>query len=98
MFILGTVLVLTKVSDKLKGGILYQTVDMIGKATSPLSMIFIGLVLAGAKNRLFQKYRKEIYRDYDVCSEAADRPHSDRSDTAVCRQTRLVSDVVRWWL
>lgn len=60
MFLVGTVLVLTKVSDKLKGGVLFQTADMIGKATSPLSMIFIGLVLAGAKTGFFKNIGKKF--------------------------------------
>ena len=60
MFLVGTVLVLTKVSEKLRGGVLYQTVDMIGAATSPLSMLFIGLVLAGAKSGFFKNMGKKL--------------------------------------
>lgn len=60
MFLVGTVLVLTKVSEKLRGGVLYQTVDMIGAATSPLSMLFIGLVLAGAKSGFFRNMGKKL--------------------------------------
>ena len=60
MFLVGTVLVLTKVSEKLRGGVLYQTADMIGAATSPLSMLFVGLVLAGAKSGFFKNMGKKL--------------------------------------
>lgn len=59
-FIAATVLVLTSLDEKLRGGILFQTTDMIGKATSPLSMIFIGLVLAGSKTGFFKELGKKF--------------------------------------
>ena len=59
-FIAATVLVLTSLDEKLRGGILFQTTDMIGKATSPLSMIFIGLVLAGSKTGFFKEMGKKF--------------------------------------
>ena len=59
-FIAATVLVLTSLDEKLRGGILYQTTDMIGKATSPLSMIFIGLVLAASKTGFFKEMGKKF--------------------------------------
>lgn len=59
MFILGLVLALTGWSSKLQGGVIFQTADMIGKATSPLSMIFVGLVMAGAKG-LFKNPGKKM--------------------------------------
>ena len=58
-FIIGLVFVLTGWNDKLNGGIIYQTTDMIGKATSPLSMIFVGLVMAGAKG-VFKNFGKKM--------------------------------------
>lgn len=60
MFILGTVLVLTSFHLKLRGGVIFQTVDLIGKATTPLSMIFIGLVLAGSKTGFFKNIGKKF--------------------------------------
>lgn len=59
-FIIGIVLVLTNLDDKLRGTVVYQTADMIGKATSPLSMIFIGLVLASSKAGIFKNIAKKF--------------------------------------
>ena len=59
MFIIGLILVLSNLSAKLKGGVVYQTADMIGKATSPLSMIFVGLVMASSKG-MFKNLGKKM--------------------------------------
>ena len=59
MFIIGLILVLSNLSAKLEGGVVYQTADMIGKATSPLSMIFVGLVMASSKG-LFKNLGKKM--------------------------------------
>mgnify|MGYP006326842231 FL=1 len=59
MFIIGLILAFTGWNHKLQGGVIYQTADMIGKATSPLSMIFVGLVMAGAKG-LFKNFGKKM--------------------------------------
>lgn len=59
MVIIGLVLVFTGWNEKLQGGVIYQTTDMIGKATSPLSMIFVGLVMAGAKG-VFNNFGKKL--------------------------------------
>lgn len=59
MLILGLILIFTGWNQKLRGGVIYQTTDMIGKATSPLSMIFVGLVMAGAKG-VFKNFGKKI--------------------------------------
>ena len=59
MFIIGLILVLLNLSAKLKGGVVYQTADMIGKATSPLSMIFVGLVMASSKG-MFKNLGKKM--------------------------------------
>lgn len=59
MFIMGLILVLSNLSAKLEGGVVYQTADMIGKATSPLSMIFVGLVMASSKG-LFKNLGKKM--------------------------------------
>ncbi|MBE7059057.1 MAG: AEC family transporter [Ruminococcaceae bacterium] len=58
-FIIGLVFVITGWNDKINGGVIYQTTDMIGKATSPLSMIFVGLVMAGAKG-VFKNFGKKM--------------------------------------
>ena len=59
MFIIGLILVLSNLSARLKGGVVYQTADMIGKATSPLSMIFVGLVMASSKG-MFKNLGKKM--------------------------------------
>ena len=59
MFIIGLILVLSNLSAKLERGVVYQTADMIGKATSPLSMIFVGLVMASSKG-LFKNLGKKM--------------------------------------
>jgi predicted permease len=60
MFIIGLVLVLTKWNLRFQGGVIYQTADMIGKVTSPLSMIFVGLVIAGSKG-IFKNFGKKMF-------------------------------------
>ncbi len=60
MFVIGIVLVLTGLRSKLSGTVIPETADMIGKATSPLSMIFIGLVLAGSKGLFKNMSRKFV--------------------------------------
>ena len=63
MFIIGLILVLSNLSAKLEGGVVYQTADMIGKATSPLSMIFVGLVMASSKG-LFKNLGKISFNSF----------------------------------
>ncbi|MDR0288371.1 MAG: AEC family transporter [Clostridiales bacterium] len=58
-FIIGIILMLTNFSGRVANStygfavstysVLYQTIDMIGKATSPLSMIFVGIILSEVK-------------------------------------------------
>ncbi len=59
MFIIGIVLVVTGFNAKLEDTVLYEASSMIGGATSPLSMIFIGLVLANSKG-FFKNFGKKM--------------------------------------
>lgn len=59
MFILGLVLIFTGIRSKLQGSVVDQSLSMIGSATSPLSMMFVGLVMAGAKG-IFKDMGKKV--------------------------------------
>lgn len=59
VFLIGIVLVCTGLNSKLESTVVYEASDMIGKATSPLSMMFIGLVLANSKG-VFKNFGKKM--------------------------------------
>lgn len=59
MFIIGIVLVVTNLHTKIQNTIIPETANIIGQATSPLSMIFIGLVLAESKG-FFKNMGKKL--------------------------------------
>ncbi len=52
-FVLGVAIMLTGLNDILKGTFVSDIFSSIGATTSPLSMIFIGMVLAGVKLKDF---------------------------------------------
>lgn len=58
-FVIGILLMLTGINKYLVGNSVYKTVDMIAATTSPLSMLFIGVILAGVKMN-FAEFKKKI--------------------------------------
>ena len=84
MFLVGTVLVLTKVSEKLRGG---RSVSDGRYDRSGNESAFHAVCRFGARRckiGLFQEHGEKACRRHDVGTEAADRTDPDRRDPPVC--------------
>lgn len=59
-FVLGIIIMLTGAGDFLQGSFIEEVFSSVGSTTSPLSMIFIGMVLAGIKIKEFTSKKNII--------------------------------------